>query len=216
MFLMRCLFTMFAESVGLLPENSFKEVLARCEQFPETFPHDVGQLWEAMDLGTWAHALRQKVLRFNGEFFRNRAALPLAREEIGELRQAASHNWRNKERAKEEARGLVRWLRPEYQIPRFGTAKEKAELELLGGAMSGEAPAPAGPRPSFPSDDFAQTAAVMAALAAASAPLDAAAIAAGFKQSRKIAPKVSAVLAALARTGYVSTDGARFSLRRAV
>ena len=95
MFLMRCLFTMFAENVGLLPENSFKDVLARCEQSPEAFPHDVGQLWEAMDLGTWAHALRQKVPRFNGEFFRNRAALPLAREEIGELRQAASYNWRN-------------------------------------------------------------------------------------------------------------------------
>src|SRR5271166_1477370 len=95
MFLMRCLFTMFAENVGLLPENSFKDLLARCEQSPEAFPHDVGQLWEAMDLGIWAHALRQKVPRFNGEFFRNRAALPLAREEIGELRQAASHNWRN-------------------------------------------------------------------------------------------------------------------------
>ncbi len=95
MFLMRCLFTMFAENVGLLPENSFKDLLARCEQAPETFPHDVGQLWEAMDQGGWAYALRQKVPRFNGEFFRNRAALPLAREEIGELREAARHDWRN-------------------------------------------------------------------------------------------------------------------------
>ncbi len=95
MFLMRCLFTMFAENVGLLPENSFKDILARCEQAPETFPHDVGQLWEAMDLGSWAYALHQKVPRFNGEFFRNRAALPLAREEIGELRQAAGYDWRD-------------------------------------------------------------------------------------------------------------------------
>ena len=95
MFLMRCLFTMFAENVGLLPENSFKDVLARCEEAPDTFPHDVGQLWEAMDLGTWAYALHQKVPKFNGEFFRNRAALPLARKEIGELRQAASHDWRD-------------------------------------------------------------------------------------------------------------------------
>ena len=100
----------------------------------------------------------------------------------------------NNERAKDEARGLVAWLRPEYQIPRSGTAKEKAELDLIGGGESREAPIVAGPRPAFPSDDFAQTAAVMAVLAAASAPLDAAAIAAGFKQSRKIAPKVSAVL----------------------
>ncbi len=95
MFLMRCLFTMFAEDVGLLPEKSFKEVLESCERTPEAFPHDVGQLWEAMDVGGWAHALRRKVPKFNGEFFKSRTALPLGREEIGELRQAASYNWRD-------------------------------------------------------------------------------------------------------------------------
>ena len=123
----------------------------------------------------------------------------------------------NKERANEEARGLVRWLRPEYQIPRFGTAKEKVELELVGGAVSAEAPAAARPCAAFPSDDFAQTAAVMSVLASASAPLNAAAIAARFKQGRKIALKVGAVLAALARTGFVTTadGGATFSLRKA-
>lgn len=95
MFLMRCLFTMFAEDVGLLPEKSFKEVLEDCEKNPEAFTHDVGQLWEAMDLGTWAHVLKTKVKKFNGEFFRNRAALPLGREEIGELRQAATYSWKD-------------------------------------------------------------------------------------------------------------------------
>jgi hypothetical protein len=94
MFLMRCLFTMFAEDVGLLPEKSFKEVLEECEKNPEAFTHDVGQLWEAMDLGAWAHVLKTKVKKFNGEFFRNHAALPLGREEIGELRQAASYTWK--------------------------------------------------------------------------------------------------------------------------
>ena len=93
MFLMRCLFTMFAEDVGLLPEKSFKHVLEECEKNPDAFVHDVTQLWEAMDLGTWAHALKIKVRKFNGEFFRNHRALPLGREEIGELRQAASYNW---------------------------------------------------------------------------------------------------------------------------
>jgi hypothetical protein len=122
----------------------------------------------------------------------------------------------NKERAQEEARGLVRWLRPEYQIPRFGSPKEKAELDLVGGAMAAETAAAAGPRPSFPTDDFAQTAAVMSALAAATAPLSASAVAAKFK-GRQIAPKVAAVLAALVRTGFVSTadGGATFALRRA-
>ncbi|MCC0004175.1 MAG: class I SAM-dependent DNA methyltransferase [Methylobacteriaceae bacterium] len=95
MFLMRCLFTMFAEDVGLLPENSFKEVLERCEREPDTFQHDVGQLWEAMNTGGYAHAIREKVPRFNGEFFLRRTVLPLAREEIGELKQAAGHDWRD-------------------------------------------------------------------------------------------------------------------------
>ncbi|WP_346295069.1 class I SAM-dependent DNA methyltransferase [Rhodopseudomonas sp. P1] len=54
---------------------------------------EVTQLWEAMDRGTWAHTLKAKVRKFNGEFFRSRAALPLGREEIGELRRAADHDW---------------------------------------------------------------------------------------------------------------------------
>ena len=95
MFLMRCLFTMFAEDVGLLPKDSFKQVLLRCEHDPTTFQPDVGQLWEAMDLGIYAHAIRQKVAKFNGEFFRRKTVLALGREEIGELRQAASANWRD-------------------------------------------------------------------------------------------------------------------------
>ena len=94
MFLMRCLFTMFAEDVGLLPEKSFKQVLERCEQTPHTLPHDVGQLWEAMDVGGYAHAIRQQVSQFNGAFFKQRKVLALGAEEIGELRQAASYDWR--------------------------------------------------------------------------------------------------------------------------
>ncbi|ABE40463.1 conserved hypothetical protein [Rhodopseudomonas palustris BisB5] len=93
MFLMRCLFTMFAEDVELLPEKSFKLLLEDCEKNPEAFVHDVGQLWEAMDTGQWAHALKTKVKKFNGEFFKSRAALPLGREEIGELRRAAEYDW---------------------------------------------------------------------------------------------------------------------------
>ncbi len=123
----------------------------------------------------------------------------------------------NKERAQEEARGQVRWLRPEYQIPRFGSPKEKAQLDLVGGAMGAETAAPAGPKPTFPLGEVEQTAAVMATLASAARPLDASALAAGFKQGRRVAPKIAAVLAALARMGFVASSdgGATFSLRRA-
>jgi hypothetical protein len=119
----------------------------------------------------------------------------------------------NKERAAEEARGLVRWLRPEYQIPRFGTPTQKAqqiEADLVSAAEKTQ-------KPLFPTPDGLQTAAVMAALAGSAGPLDSSAIAAGFRQGKRIEPKVRAVLIALARMGYVaSADGGRsFMLPRA-
>jgi hypothetical protein len=48
MFLMRCLFTMFAEDVGLLPKASFRRLLERCEQDPETPGDDTAS--NALDL----------------------------------------------------------------------------------------------------------------------------------------------------------------------
>ena len=95
MFLMRCLFTMFAEDVELLPKKSFRDVLTKCEGDPSKFGPMVRQLWEAMDKGEFAYAIEAKVRRFNGEFFRERTVLPLGKEEIGELRQAAAADWRD-------------------------------------------------------------------------------------------------------------------------
>ncbi len=95
MFLMRCLFTMFAEDIGLLPDKSFKRVLERWESEPDKLAPMVGQLWEMMDKGGFAYAIETNVRRFNGEFFKTRTVLPLKREEIGELRQAAGYNWRD-------------------------------------------------------------------------------------------------------------------------
>ncbi len=99
MFLMRCLFTMFAEDVELLPKNSFRDLLDRCRKEPEKFREMVGQLWEAMDQGKFAYALETTVRKFNGEFFKSRGTLPLGREEIGELYEAARANWRDVEPA---------------------------------------------------------------------------------------------------------------------
>jgi hypothetical protein len=122
----------------------------------------------------------------------------------------------NKARAQEEARGLVQWLRPDYQIPRFGSAKDKAELDLVGGAMAPGPPLAAGPKPGFPADEVAQTAAILATLAAAPHPIDAIMLSGAFKQGRRIAPKVDATLAALVRAGYVARadGGGGFVLHR--
>lgn len=99
MFLMRVLFTMFAEDVELLPKDSFKDLLKDCAQKPEIFPGMMENLWKAMDEGGDAAAIRAKVKKFNGEFFKNRRALKLAKEEIGELAAAAAYDWRDVEPA---------------------------------------------------------------------------------------------------------------------
>jgi hypothetical protein len=123
----------------------------------------------------------------------------------------------NKGRVKKETEGIVQWLRPDYQIPRFGSVKEKAELDLVGGKLGTEAALPSGPKPSFPTDDLGQNIAVTTMLAAASGPLDASSLAATFRQGRRIAPKVASILAALSRMGFVTTGdgGTTFLLRRA-
>ncbi|PYE88059.1 hypothetical protein C7477_109103 [Phyllobacterium leguminum] len=99
MFLMRVLFTMFAEDVELLPKDSFKELLKDCAEKPEIFPAMMEDLWRAMDEGGFTATIRKKVKRFNGEFFHNRRALPLAKEEIGELAAAAAYDWKDVEPA---------------------------------------------------------------------------------------------------------------------
>ncbi|MFM9860478.1 type IIL restriction-modification enzyme MmeI [Pseudoxanthobacter sp. M-2] len=99
LFLMRCLFTMFAEDVKLLPEKCFRDLLGRCGDKPENFPRMVGQLWDAMDAGGFAFAIEAQVRRFNGKLFAAAQALPLEREEIGELYAAADADWRGVEPA---------------------------------------------------------------------------------------------------------------------
>ena len=94
LFLMRCLFTMFAEDVELLPKDSFREILKRCKDNPSLFPRLVEQLWAAMDKGGFAYAIERDVRQFNGYLFKNRTVLPLPRQEIGELYEAATKDWK--------------------------------------------------------------------------------------------------------------------------
>ena len=117
----------------------------------------------------------------------------------------------NQERAREERRGKVRWLRPDYQIPRFGTPKEKEE-QIEAELVVREA---AAKKPALPSGEVERTAAIFAMLRSVSDPIDAAALAQRFSQGKKVAPQVRTTLAALARLGYVaSPDGERYVLPR--
>ena len=92
-FLMRCLFTMFAEDTGLLEPGSFTQVLDEARTNPEHFAPLLEDLWRTMDSGGFSPVMRRTIRRFNGGLFANSRAIPLHREEIGELYEAARHVW---------------------------------------------------------------------------------------------------------------------------
>jgi hypothetical protein len=93
-FLMRCLFTMFAEDVGLLPEELFtKELRDRWLPHPELFPSQIEQLWRTMNAGGEIFGVVGKILRFNGGLFANPKALRLDKKALGLLLEAAKCNW---------------------------------------------------------------------------------------------------------------------------
>lgn len=93
-FLMRCLFTMFAEDVKLLPEGCFTRWLEQAQTNTSKFKHELAQLWQAMDKGGYATIAETEVRRFNGSFFKSATVLDLEREEIGELLAASKANWK--------------------------------------------------------------------------------------------------------------------------
>ena len=123
----------------------------------------------------------------------------------------------NHERAAEERRGHVRWLRPDYQIPRFGKKLDNQAAKEEGAQVTADLglPEPGAHKPSFPADAVAQTAAVFAALTSARQPIEASAIAAGFRKTKNLEQTVEDVLGSLARLGHVATrDGKNFEIRR--
>ncbi len=92
-FLMRCLFTMFAEDVGLLPLRSFTELLMELEQ-DDSFKDMLENLWQTMNTGGFSPILRKKLLRFNGGLFAEAEAIELDREQRQLLIEAAKSDWR--------------------------------------------------------------------------------------------------------------------------
>jgi hypothetical protein len=100
-FLMRCLFTMFAEDVELLEDHAFTNLLDSCTQDPESFPFMVGELWAKMDSGGFSTSLRTKIRRFNGGLFAGAGdGIPtLNADQIQLLKEAADADWKEVEPA---------------------------------------------------------------------------------------------------------------------
>ena len=96
-FLSRCLFTMFAEDVELLPrrdgKGAFTILLESLKDDPAQFVPLVGELWRAMDTGEFSVAIRAALPRFNGKLFKQPQVLPLTRDQIELLIKASNADW---------------------------------------------------------------------------------------------------------------------------
>ncbi len=107
----------------------------------------------------------------------------------------------NAQRAAEEARGLVRWLRPDFQHPGAQAAPAQAEIDIARDDDASALLPAAGKRP-WPKDAVEQVRAVADALAASPLPLTAEQVAAGFTARgpwKKRVPQLLDMLVALGR-----------------
>ena len=97
-FLMRCIFTMFAQDVLLLPKGLFSTALREFWiPHPPSFQYGVIELWRTMKTG--GHVLGGEVRRFGGALFADPQALKLNQAQLRRLAAAAERNWADVEPA---------------------------------------------------------------------------------------------------------------------
>ncbi|MGB7405075.1 MAG: DNA methyltransferase [Pacificimonas sp.] len=103
LFLMRILFCMFAEDIGLLPKGSFTAFLERTRTDDEQFKRGLLDLWDNMGRANlserWTFALNEQVRYFNGSLFSEPQYFRIVQELRGNLILAAKQSWTNVEPA---------------------------------------------------------------------------------------------------------------------
>ncbi len=90
-FLIRLLFCLFAEDVGLLPEYLFSALVEKTRLRPEEFGKRVGLLFGAMANGGSFGI--EDIKRFNGGLFTDADVLPLTKDDLAVLAECASLHW---------------------------------------------------------------------------------------------------------------------------
>ena len=117
----------------------------------------------------------------------------------------------NAERASEEASGRVKWLRPDYQIPRFAKAVKSGELDLGDRVVAFDSALPV-----WPKTREEQSPAVHRALRLAGRPMDATDLARSFKGPHKARiQRITAILQGLTRYGDATQTEGRYLARLA-
>lgn len=100
-FLMRCLFTMFAEDVQLggFKKGDFTRFLQSRRGKLDTFVPMLQQLWQEMDTGGFSVVLEANLKRFNGGLFEGHTAVAVNEDQLELLIEASEAGWNEVEPA---------------------------------------------------------------------------------------------------------------------
>jgi type II restriction/modification system DNA methylase subunit YeeA len=90
-FLIRLLFCLFAEDVGLLPDGLFTRLVERTRRQPDAFAGQLRQLFAVMATGGWFGV--ERIPHFNGGLFDDDTALALDRESLDLLARVVTADW---------------------------------------------------------------------------------------------------------------------------
>ena len=91
-FVNQLVFCMFAEDVGLLPDNLFTKMLDLCRSDPASFAEHAGTLFGAMAQQGGKVGFT-RIDWFNGGLFQDDHALPVTRDDVEDLYRAAQRDW---------------------------------------------------------------------------------------------------------------------------
>ena len=90
-FLIRLLFCLFAEDIGLLPDGLFSRLIARTRAKPAAFAAQLRLLFEAMANGGWFGS--DEIRYFNGRLFDNADVLELDSQSLDILSRVSTLDW---------------------------------------------------------------------------------------------------------------------------
>ena len=91
-FLVRCVFTFFAEDVGLLPKDAFSRIIEASHDHPEDFRAMTSQLFALMKTG--GVSIVGRIRHFNGGVFDSEDAPALGVVDLKYLAAASRQDWR--------------------------------------------------------------------------------------------------------------------------
>ena len=99
MFLMQCIFAMFAEDVGLLPPKGFQRLIEMYRGKAARFHLAAQDFFHLMDTSGHAAAIQADIRKFNGGLFHDKPVVEITEDELELLSKAAGRDWRNVEPA---------------------------------------------------------------------------------------------------------------------